>query len=794
VISNAGKNLIFIIGQPRSGTTLLSLILGNAPGVHCPSELWLALKATELLRTMKSLHQEGSSDVLQTMALEENLSAAERAALCTEYMVSAYNRVLSHAPGCAILIDKTPRYYGIIPELSRLLPDARFLLVSRNPLDVAASHKSTWGLDIQALSTHEGLSDASFDIYCAPALLASARRAGAQDRFYWLQYEALVRKPSETIAGICKFTGLSFSDAMLKFDSSGALLARHATSNLGDKSVFSRDAISGNTINRWKRDLTETEVKLVCSIVGPDVFDDLDYTIPQLYTHDRDTFEFLMDAYISRLCGAGNNVFTMNEPREVWTLRANTSRTERELADLREHTRLAEARIADLESGNDLKAADLDALCKENAALHQQLSVMDEIRNSLHESESKLAAAGDDNINLRSKLEQMDGMLAEQQAENDKLQQQLVAENLLRYELRDVTDKLSTARERLEKLHYLWPWIPETPSRNVDPIRISIVTPSFNQAKWIEANILSVLEQNYPNFEHIIVDGGSTDGTREIVWRYPHVRFVHEPDLGQTHAINKGILMSSGDIIAYLNSDDVYRPGCFKKIAGLLSGPSGPKLVFGSCDYIDEAGRMVGHMNARLENYWDLQRYWGWERWYCIPQQSVFWRRELLSETGLFDVRHQYTMDYEMWLRMVAICKPLILDDTLAAFRLQPESKTVAETANLHLDHRVAARRHWPSYWRPSRWYLETGSLFYTANSLLNIAEHEALEYNCPGRPLKLILRALTYWPPVLLDPRFILTITTAVTSRSILKKPVSFIHRGYCAARWWMFNKILGQ
>ncbi len=129
---------------------------------------------------------------------------------------------------------------------------------------------------------------------------------------------------------------------------------------------------------------------------------------------------------------------------------------------------------------------------------------------------------------------------------------------------------------------------------------ISIVTPSFQQGATIEATIRSVLEQGYPRFEHLVMDGGSTDETVEVLRRYPHLQWVSEPDRGQTHAINKGLERSRGEIWAYLNSDDVYRSGCFEQVAEAFRDPACQVLV-GDCDRIDGTGAVIGHDRAQLE-------------------------------------------------------------------------------------------------------------------------------------------------------------------------------------------------
>ena len=330
------------------------------------------------------------------------------------------------------------------------------------------------------------------------------------------------------------------------------------------------------------------------------------------------------------------------------------------------------------------------------------------------------------------------------------------------------------------------PWIGSSVSYSDKSIpKISIVTPSYNQARWIEETIISILNQNYPNFEHIIVDGCSDDGTTQIVKKYPHVRFVREPDSGQAQAINKGILYTTGEIIAYLNSDDVYKPGAFNCVAELLANPKKNMVVVGCCDYIDEKGEIIGHLRPYFNSYFDLQRYWGWERWYCLPQQSTFWRREVLTDVGLFDTRYQYTMDYEMFLRMAAKYSFYFTTENLAGFRMHTESKTLSQTYLLYLEHRAAARRYWPSCWSPVKWYLEIASLQDIGKKMVGVAEHEALANKRCRHSLKLLCLALKHWPFSLFYPRSILTFFSAITSRSRIFRKISLFHRGYLRSRW---------
>lgn len=237
-------------------------------------------------------------------------------------------------------------------------------------------------------------------------------------------------------------------------------------------------------------------------------------------------------------------------------------------------------------------------------------------------------------------------------------------------------------------------------------IRISVVTPSLNQGRYIEETIVSVLDQQYPAFEHIVVDGGSTDQTLEVLRRYPHLQWVSEPDRGQTPAINKGIRMSTGEIFTYVNADDVYRQGAFQKVAQIFRNDPTTAVAAGDCDVIDEHSRTVGRYRVRLNEFEDLLRYWEWGNRFCISQPAVFLRRSLLEEVGLFDERYDLAMDYEMWLRLATRYPFTPVRRTLAAFRVSEETKTRRYRHRMDLEMYRASRRSWRLARWPDRWMI----------------------------------------------------------------------------------------
>src|SRR3990170_4694541 len=134
---------------------------------------------------------------------------------------------------------------------------------------------------------------------------------------------------------------------------------------------------------------------------------------------------------------------------------------------------------------------------------------------------------------------------------------------------------------------------------------VSVVTPSLNQAQYLEAAIVSVLEQDYAHIEYLVIDGGSSDGSLEIIQRYAGRlnSWVSEPDTGQTDAINKGFARTSGEVMAYLNSDDLLRPGAIREAVGYFEAHPEVGMVYGDVDYIDETGQVIGKFPAAQTDY-----------------------------------------------------------------------------------------------------------------------------------------------------------------------------------------------
>jgi len=204
---------------------------------------------------------------------------------------------------------------------------------------------------------------------------------------------------------------------------------------------------------------------------------------------------------------------------------------------------------------------------------------------------------------------------------------------------------------------------------------VSIVTPSYNQASFLEATIRSVLEQDYPNIEYIIVDGGSTDGSMEIIRRYSDRLswWVSEKDHGQTDAINKGFAHAKGEILAWINSDDTYESGAVSAAVEFLRGRPEVGLVYANTNFIDEKGRVIGRFPAAQTDYRRLKR-----GYVHIPQQSAFFRADLWHKVGPLDPSFYFAMDYDLWVRLARLAPVEYVPYLWANFRLHSSGKTVA--------------------------------------------------------------------------------------------------------------------
>jgi len=224
-----------------------------------------------------------------------------------------------------------------------------------------------------------------------------------------------------------------------------------------------------------------------------------------------------------------------------------------------------------------------------------------------------------------------------------------------------------------------WPW-----NQGTDPYiyhiykdwpKISVITPSFNQGQYLEQTIRSVLLQHYPNLEYIIIDGGSKDNSVEIIKRYgSSIHFwTSEPDKGQSDALNKGAKIATGEIIAWINSDDYYEKDAFFEVARSYLEKRF-SFFCGACRMVDEEGNFIRELYTGKISYSTLIRYW--KPHFCPPQPSIFFKKDILDQLGAFNTTLHYAMDYDIWLRASRKYDFHIVKDNLSYYRVHKDSKT----------------------------------------------------------------------------------------------------------------------
>lgn len=238
--------------------------------------------------------------------------------------------------------------------------------------------------------------------------------------------------------------------------------------------------------------------------------------------------------------------------------------------------------------------------------------------------------------------------------------------------------------------------------------RITIVTPSFNQAAFLDRTILSVLDQSYPNLEYIIVDGGSTDGSVDIIRKYSDklAWWVSEPDCGQTDAINKGLRRASGEWVAWQNSDDIYYPGTFHDMITAANSRAEVGLIIGDMMLIDEHDRPLRDIRYVTPSY-NAMRAEGM----LVANQAAFWRRSVQETIGLLDETFDYSFDYEWFLRLTRYTGSVHVSKIWGALRLHGETKS-SRRAQLFQEEnfRILAGREMP-VWRKSLYKLRRVAL-----------------------------------------------------------------------------------
>ncbi len=221
-------------------------------------------------------------------------------------------------------------------------------------------------------------------------------------------------------------------------------------------------------------------------------------------------------------------------------------------------------------------------------------------------------------------------------------------------------------------------------------LKISVITPSYNQGRFIKDTIETIMSQQYPFYEHIIIDGGSKDNSLDILKAYKHLNWVSEPDKGSANALNKGFAKATGDILTWLNSDDYYDEGVFTTVCEAFQNNPGVDFVYGNLTFVDE-NKLTILKDKTLKYSFDfLVNYFA----DAVRQPAIFFRRELLNKVGKLDETLKIVFDYDLFIRMLKVAQIFYIDKNFAFVRDYDETITKSNLRKQGLEILKVSRRN----------------------------------------------------------------------------------------------------
>ncbi|HHJ12903.1 MAG TPA: glycosyltransferase, partial [Gammaproteobacteria bacterium] len=662
--SYLGEDLVFLVSMPRSGSTLLQNLLAGHTDIHTEPEPWL------MLHWLYSLKDEG----IRTEYEHELWRRATRKFFDTlpggeeDYLdgIRALARVVygraREAAGKRFFLDKTPRYFYILPELMRVFPRAKILLLCRNPLAVMGSMLRTWfdgdPAAFRASSHYPDLVEGVRNL--------SRAIEGGHEQIHVVRYEALLAEPDRTLRSLCDFLRIEFNTGLLDY---GA--ARLRPSEFGDQARIQQyDTVVSRHAGEWRGMLANPAGVAVArealDTVGEAAFLRLGCPREDLESlRGGGQEENSADALNAR----GEQAFTQNDPEQA----ARLFRQALEI-DPRHVDALNNLAVLYWAQGDQASALEQLALAYRTDPGHPDVacnlvSMLDELgyqgeAQAVCSAYLELSPGDTRMLDIKARLQAAEEPVVE--AAEPPAEQ-------------PGPGRLPDSGEGAEIVCE----IPGEGEVSAWPL-ISVVVPSFNQAPFLEQTLCSVLEQGYPNLELIVLDGGSTDGSVDIIRKYEsHIRFWRShPDDGQYAAVNEGLQRCRGDIMTWINSDDILLPGSLYAAASVFLRRPEVEWITGRPSTMDELGRMrwVCDPPPLYSRHYYLSLRFDYPKF--IQQEGTFWRRSLWEKAGgRLATRLHLAGDLELWMRFFRHARLYTVDHMLGRFRQHSTQKTASQMA-----------------------------------------------------------------------------------------------------------------
>ncbi|CAB1275124.1 sulfotransferase [Candidatus Nitrosacidococcus tergens] len=616
-MANHPSPIVFLLGVPRSGTTLLSCLLNQHPDIYCPPEPWLLL-GLEALGKVPIDHPADSP--LLTGATTEFLES-QRFQYLKQAALAIYEKKRVDV-GKQVFIDKTPRYYHIPEFLSSFLPESKFILLVRNPLDIAASFKTSWGVNLPKIISQQDDTPFLFDyILGVSHLLAFSKNYPVLG----IAYENLVTSPDSEMDRIFHYLSLPKQKINQNLDSS-----IYKESLFGDRNILDTPYIHTQSIGTYQDVFTPEEIGTLINGLGKDIYAQLGY-----------------GEQCDQICKKLNIALDPQQPSKLFEVAESYVQKRRSAWSDPDHRGVFGAQIEGLTQQLEALDIHIETVETRNTQISQQLQDKDRELDSL---KSQV-------IHLQKEQEKLNHQL--------KLIEYRGLRTRLREDLTYIKIRIKDLIKR--KLFRIVQGSPPPPLP-----KISIVTPILNGQQYLTATLNSVLTQNYPYLEFIIVDGGSTDSTLSIIEdfqqnkNFPNEisKVISEPDQGMYDAIAKGFSYATGEILAYLNGDDLLEGGALTAVGSYFAGHPKAAVIYHEDSVLVNGWKYPNTYQPKGINTAQLLNR------HILFQDGIFFRRSAYKKVGGIRKDLKYAGDYDFWLRLSAKFKFIRQPNHASTFRV----------------------------------------------------------------------------------------------------------------------------